>query len=372
MSTRFPDPDSVRACCAEAGLDAASTRVYLDFAARVAADPALAAQAAAARDHLFEAAGDPTVPGAEAVFGAEAPLLRGLMLLESIRRVRERHSARGVPPDVTHATLERHPSSTLRDYVRTHGHPGADGWIWHWYRTVGSGDLYRLGRLEFIPKQWDYPFRVFDHTGTGEVVALLNAGQNYDDEGHCAGSTAWTTALEESADAIIGNPISPDGYAIRDPLRLPRGAWTQVLGPGVTVLDMHIPGGEPLALDAVRASLAQAGPFFDQFYPDTPFAAFVCDSWLFSTQLEQMLPAESNILRWQREGYLYPGGGDHGDFLNFTFGAYKIDLASAPRDTRLRRAVIAHLERGGTLRCGGYLYLRRDLPRFGSQPYRSH
>jgi len=29
-----------------------------------------------------------------------------------------------------------------------------------------------------------------------------------------------------------------------------------------------------------------------------------------------------------------------------------------------------HLERGEILRCGGYLLLRRDLGRFGSQPYR--
>jgi hypothetical protein len=42
----------------------------------------------------------------------------------------------------------------------------------------------------------------------------------------------------------------------------------------------------------------------------------------------------------------------------------------APRDTRLRRALIAHLEQGQRLCCGRYLFLREDLPRFGTQPYR--
>jgi len=83
-----------------------------------------------------------------------------------------------------------------------------------------------------------------------------------------------------------------------------------------------------------------------------------------------MLPLESNILRWQREGYLYPNGPGDNDFATFVFGTSTIDPATVPRDTRLRRAVIAHLERGGQLRCGGYFLLRRDLSRFGTQPYR--
>jgi hypothetical protein len=44
-------------------------------------------------------------------------------------------------------------------------------------------------------------------------------------------------------------------------------------------------------------------------------------------------------------------------------------LASAPRDTRLRRAGIDLMQRGESLRGGGYFLLRRGLPRFGSQPY---
>jgi hypothetical protein len=83
-----------------------------------------------------------------------------------------------------------------------------------------------------------------------------------------------------------------------------------------------------------------------------------------------MLPPESNIVRWQREGYLLPGDDDAESFLVFTFGSPTIDLATAPRDTRLRRAVVEHLAGGGQLRCGGYLLLRVDLGRFGAQPYR--
>ncbi len=326
----------------------------------------------AARDHLFDAVGefDATVAPAENAFGAAAHVLRGLMLLESIRRVRERQTARGVPADITRATLERHSSSTLRGYAAEHGHVGAESWIWSWYRTVGSGDLYRLDRLEFIPEKWDYPFRVFVHVRSGDAIAVLNAGERFDDSGHNVGATTWATTLLETDDAIIGCPISPRGFALSTPVRLARPDWQQVIGPADTVLDMHIPGGEPLTPQSVRASLEKSGPFFDRFYPDTPFVAYVCDSWVFSNQLEAMLPPESNILAMQREGYLFPDGVGQESFLDFTFGAPTIDPATAQRDTRLRRAVIEHMQVGGTLGCGGFLFLRRDLPRFGSQPYR--
>ncbi len=376
MTKPFPDLNDVRTCCIEAGLDSPSTQAFLDFAARVCANPELANHATSARDHLFDAAGDfdATVGLAESAFSDEAHLLRGLMLLESIRRVREKQAARGVPAEITHAILERHPSSTLRAYAREHGHAGADAWIWSWYRTVGSGDLYRLDRLEFIPEKWDYPFRVCEHAGTGEIVALLDADQNFDDAGYNVGATTWTTVLHETDDAIVGYPISPLGYALRTQMRLGRQDWHQLIGPTDTVLDIHIPGETPLTLDAVRDALLQAEPFFDKFYSDAPFApfvAFVCDSWVFSNQLDGMLAADSNIVRLQREGYLFPDGVGQDDFLNFTFGASSIDPATAPRDTRLRRAVVEHLQRGGTMRCGGFLYMRRDLPRFGTQPYRN-
>lgn len=81
-----------------------------------------------------------------------------------------------------------------------------------------------------------------------------------------------------------------------------------------------------MTLESIRTAMLQAEPFFDHFYPGPPFLAYVCDSWLFSTQIEGMLGADSNIVRWQHEGYLYPSGGGPEDFLNFTFGAASIDV----------------------------------------------
>ena len=71
------------------------------------------------------------------------------------------------------------------------------------------------------------------------------------------------------------------------------------------------------------------------------------------------------------EGYLFPLPSNGKDGLYYVFGRRDIDLSTAPRDTRLRRAMIDHLAAGHRLRCGGFFLLPEDVPRFGDEPYRT-
>jgi hypothetical protein len=82
-----------------------------------------------------------------------------------------------------------------------------------------------------------------------------------------------------------------------------------------------------------------------------------------------MLPPDSNIVRFQKEFYLFPifSGGRSG--FERIFGGDFRDLSKAPRDTTLRRAVLGHLEAGGYLRGGGALLFAEDLD-WGAQVYR--
>ncbi len=56
--------------------------------------------------------------------------------------------------------------------------------------------------------------------------------------------------------------------------------------------------------------------------------------------------------------------------LYFIFGKRLVDLATAPQDTGLRRAVVAHMQAGGKVRNGGFLLLPEDVAQFGQEPYR--
>ena len=372
MTEPFLDAQEIARNCAEANLDKAAMQSLLDLAQRISDDPDLRSLSSAVHHIVFETSEDysEAIHRADAAFGAEADLLHALLVLDSIRLVREKQRARGVPGEIARAVNERHAIAWLNHAVATRGHVGISDWIPGWMRTIGSGELYRLGRLEFVLRAWDYPFRVYANSQTHEVIVLAEAEQRFTSDGYLVGSTTWTSTLTESDDAVIGIPISPRGHALPQSVRLPRSAWRMVLSQDDPVLDIHVPGEGALTVDSLHNALTQAESFFNQFYPERPFVAYACDSWLFSPQIEAMLPPESNILRWQHEGYLFPADDDEGSFLLFTFGSVTIDLATAPQDTRLRRSIIAHLAEGGELRSGRYLLLRSDLGRFGTQPYR--
>lgn len=113
----------------------------------------------------------------------------------------------------------------------------------------------------------------------------------------------------------------------------------------------HIPETGPLTPAAVHASFAAAREFFPRHFPDLTAEAFHCSSWLLDPQLAQMLPAESNLVRFQRRWTLYGEGtdGPAGDeeAIFFTFRQRNAELASLPRDTTLQCALLDRIEAGG-------------------------
>lgn len=357
----FLDLHAIAQSGAEAGLDATTVQTLCEFVRRIAADQQLQLVANTAHHTVFSTNTD-CAEAMEAVgttFGTQAGMLQALYVLDMLRLIRERYAARGVPASMATAVFERHGAAGLRD-AAARGDIGSVGWSPGWHRIVASGDFYRLGRLEFVAATMQYPQRIYRHVHSGAVVALGEAGERFSDEGVGVGPLTWASVFLETHDAVVATPLSPHGIALRQLVRLPRDDWQLVLKPGDPILDLHVPGDEPLTIDALRDAHMQAAFFFDRYYPDHPFVAYLCDSWLFSPLLDEMLGPDSNIVRWQREGYLLPDDSAGEDLVELAFGQ---------RDTHLRRALHAHLEAGRLLYSGRYLFLRQDLDRFGSQPY---
>ncbi len=95
-------------------------------------------------------------------------------------------------------------------------------------------------------------------------------------------------------------------------------------------------------MDDCRDSLRQAFQFFARYFPERPFQASACHTWFFTPQLQQIAPAESNIVRFQREFYLLPYKGSLAFLWFYVFGegVQVNDRASAPNQTSLQRAVL--------------------------------
>jgi len=379
---RFLDPSYVAAAGEEAALDPGLVAAMVEAARQAGAQPAARALAWHAHRRLKERPSwGPDGPGGwplpTALVGAAAPLFYLLALLGELPALRALHEAYGAPDAVQRATL--HDIQRWADhYRRVTGVWGIASRHLPWYWLHVHGELYELGRLQYQPGTWELPARAYRHATTGAVVALSEDGVRYRGDGQRVGAGgvedatgAWTARLAITEEEIVGQRLLPVGRAERAVTRLSRQEWRETLAPGDPVLHLHIPQGEPLDMEACRRSLEEALSFFPAHFPDQPFGAFACYSWLLDAQLEEALPETSNIVRFLRQMYLIPVADDGGGAFFFAFDEPPADPRLAPRDTTLRRVLVDHVLAGGHWRGGGCFLLPEDLPAWGTDIYRT-
>jgi GNAT-like C-terminal domain/N-acyltransferase N-terminal domain len=232
-------------------------------------------------------------PALPAHLGAVADCFYVHVFSAALPEIRAFHDRLGVPPAIAQATLAdlgRH----MRIDAVMHGRPCLDsqGWLQRHWRGV----ILEVGRLQF---EW---FR------------------------HGAGHLASPAAT------------APDQATLRQ--RTPTGA---------SALDVHIPFAGPLTPALCDVAIADAHRLFEALFPDRRFAVATCTSWLLDEQLREYLPADSNIIRFQRRFAPVDGAVDGTDEMHrFIFqrpAPYAIE--QLPQRTTLERAFVAHLRRGG-------------------------
>jgi hypothetical protein len=386
----------------EAGLEAAQAA-----ATRIAESPALTALAWYLHYCLYRLPGFdreriyawPPLPALQTVLGEDAGMPYLLALISGLPHVREYHRAHGVPEEVTRATLAQ-----VRLFVEggkeetgNWGFWGADrpGWLIRHFR----GDLFRLGRLQFECGQFIGGVVMFRHQGSGKVLALAEAGVRFMEDGRlwtaerdplsppslrsggtlprAAGESeepdlgsSWTADLSITSAQITGHVVTVTAHARRETVALAAREWRQVLAKGDPVLHLHIPSGGPMDHTACGESFAWAERFFPEHFPERPFLAYCCNSWLLDTQLAEFVPPESNMARFQREMYLFQTITNDDNLLRPIYGLIP-QFQPSPRNTSLQRALSDFLEAGGELRAsgGGSIILREDLD-WGGEVYR--
>ena len=229
---------------------------------------------------------------------------------------------------------------------------------------------YRLGRLEFQQTKYNHPFKIYRNRTDGSTVALCVAGfwLMPDGEACFAGeehpADAWETTLNEGTDGVEGYAVMTDGHVSRESVFLPFDEWECALAPGDSVLAMHIPSGGGMRPELAVDSLKRSFAFFDKYYPDKPVKAIFCSSWIFSNQLTECLPPESNILALQEMVHLVPLSGGKSAGLWFVFLVNPpFDVAALPRDTSMCRNIAEWLEKGNEFHVGGMYITREEVAR---------
>lgn len=317
-------------------------------------------------------------PTMEASLGPDRhPLFHLLLSCSSIPFVLEYHRAHNLPEDVTRDTCADVAHKALEFRLFHDDQWGTARHSLYWFRHAAVGRLFAVGRFQYMVAPTRRPLHVYRHQTSGVKLALSPDDVNYTADGLIHGEddpkpVAFTATLVEDERRVVGYPISPEGRAENRRVTLDPERWEKVLNPGDPIMDMHIPAGGGMTLDVSKDSFTRGMAFFRQYFPDRPFKAIMCGSWIFSPQLPEFLKPESNLVRLESEVYLVPIASRPVAGLVFTFGDENIDLSNAKCKTSLQRAIVEHVQGGGEMRLGGMFLMPEDVEKIGTRYYRAH
>lgn len=111
-------------------------------------------------------------------------------------------------------------------------------------------------------------------------------------------------------------------------------------------ISLHIPSDADMSSAAIDASFAAFRAFLGQQYLDWQQAPWVCDSWMMSPALPQLLPEGSNVLAFQRRFTVESVNEDSLGVLDWVFPPHKEVSDALPEDTSLQRRMKAWLLEG--------------------------
>lgn len=138
---------------------------------------------------------------------------------------------------------------------------------------------------------------------------------------------------------------------------------------GDPVIEIHIPAGEPMGIDACKASIAEARRFFEKHFPEYRYRCFTCHSWLLDRTLEALLDGTSNILAFQKLFDIVSA--EESDALLkyiFRWDAVREELRRYPAGSSLAGKVKDYGLSGGRFYVGyGVLDLARCERQFGEE-----
>jgi len=296
--------------------------------------------------------------------GPDADMFYAFICLAGLPHLERLHRQRGIDPAITYDTLADM-GLWIQDYHQKQGRWGLSniGWVYGYL----SDKLIKLGRLQYgPPADFYFDFHVYRQRHGRQVLMLAGDGMQFRPDGQfegankiTAGAQAWTSRWVATPTEIRGHPITPQGDVQRNTVVLSASEWEEILTRKSQVRAVHIPATGPLTHEACKASLRQACAFLPAHYPEAPFGAFTCISWLMDNQFNRYLPETSNILQFQRAFYLYPipGASDKQTYER-VFGRSYANIDAAPQTTSLQRTLVAHVKAGGRWHSGGGFILR--------------
>ena len=281
-------------------------------------------------------------------------MLTGLALLSQMPECYRTLKAIGLPENEIIRTM-RIPEATVELFRQLHdGVPGFHRL--HWYQRLIKGDLFRIGRLE-IELHTGFRGRalVFKNK-SGEMISLGHerwvhaSGIALGSKGAESQEGAWEANVEETDRYWIGYPYHENGWMTAEKVHLPKDQWDIILARHDPVVALHIPEGGRLNPEAVTESLAQIRMFLQTYFPEYPYAAFTCNSWLVNPEVVSLLGPDANISKFSARFSPLTHKAPGTSVFSFVFHkSAPVVLEELPENTRLHQALKAYYLSGKVL-----------------------
>lgn len=124
-------------------------------------------------------------------------------------------------------------------------------------------------------------------------------------------------------------------------------------------VSIHIPSDAVLTREKCDASMEAAESFFARFFPDYQDKDYVCDSWLLSPELKELLPWDSHILDFQRRFRILKVDYQGEDYREWVFKTKNARIVDFPENTRLQKNMKRYLLEGGKIGNGFGVWIKR-------------
>lgn len=267
--------------------------------------------------------------------------------------------SRNVPEDVIAATLQEYDESVQLRLLAV-GRPCFTVDRLNWLRCVIFNRILHIGRFKYdFPSKCLVGMRVYENA-QGEYAILADdvtvhaSGFLLGTAGYTDPEGAFLARIQETDTAFVGYPTEGP-RVLSHTVSLPKQQWRLRLCPDDLLVRIHIPRNGAFDKQTILDSYRRAKEVFRTSYPDIPFKAFLCSSWLMSPDLRSILKPTSNILGFQDTYTHIPFSSTGRLVFSFVFPGCAYDpeqFSLLPEDTSLQRAVKQRYLSGDYIRDG--------------------
>lgn len=246
-----------------------------------------------------------------------------------------------------------------------------------WDMNFYTCSIFLMDRFYFIPCKFEDEVSVYRNSNNKGTIALYHADIEFRRDGQVNGTNEvydeegkFLSQWAEDDLTIRANVINPMGYVEKTPVLLLKTDWKPVVKKGDLLLAFHIPEGPGYTPERVKNSMALALHFYSTYFSELDIKGFWSESWVYDSRLSLIMDYEkSNIVKVQRQFYLYPTKNSDAMLLERVFGVNKIGLLKVTGKSSLQKGVIQYMKTGKRFNALNMFVLKEDVSKIGDCPY---